>query len=96
MRWLAEELEPVQTGAFSLGSAKGMVADELAAMAAVLREACPLPCARPDRAMVDTCVPVVTVQTPSTFPRRSPSPPPPVALMWQSTATAAPAAKLFR
>ena len=54
--WLAEELEPVQTGAFLAGlRAKGMVADELAAMAAVLREACPLPCARPDLAMVDTC-----------------------------------------
>ena len=54
--WLAEELEPVQTGAFLAGlRAKGMVADELAAMAAVLREACPPPCARPDLAMVDTC-----------------------------------------
>ena len=54
--WLAEELEPVQTGAFLAGlRAKGMVADELAAMAAVLRDACPLPCARPDLAMVDTC-----------------------------------------
>ena len=54
--WLAEELEPVQTGAFLAGlRAKGMVADELAAMAAVLREACPLPCPRPDLAMVDTC-----------------------------------------
>ncbi len=54
--WLAEELEPVQTGAFLAGlRAKGMVADELAAMAAVLRQACPLPCARPNLAMVDTC-----------------------------------------
>ena len=54
--WLAEQLEPVQTGAFLAGlRAKGMVADELAAMASVLREACPLPCARPDLAMVDTC-----------------------------------------
>ena len=54
--WLAEELSPVQTGAFLAAlRAKGMVADELAAMASVLREACPLPCARPDRAMVDTC-----------------------------------------
>ena len=32
-----------------------MEAEELAAMAAVLREACPLPCARPDRFLVDTC-----------------------------------------
>ena len=54
--WLAEELEPVQTGAFLAGlRAKGMVADELAAMADVLRDACPLPCPRPDLAMVDTC-----------------------------------------
>ena len=54
--WLAEELSPVQTGAFLAGlRAKGMVAEELAAMASVLREACPLPCERPDLAMVDTC-----------------------------------------
>jgi anthranilate phosphoribosyltransferase len=54
--WLAEELSPVQTGAFLAAlRAKGMVADELAAMASVLRGACPLPCARPDQAMVDTC-----------------------------------------
>ena len=54
--WLAEELTPVQTGAFLAGlRAKGVVADELAAMAAVLREACPLPCPRPDLLMVDTC-----------------------------------------
>ena len=53
--WLAEELTPVQTGAFLAGlRAKGVVADELAAMAAVLREACPLPCPRPDLLMVDT------------------------------------------
>ena len=38
--WLAEELTPVQTGAFLAGlRAKPPVADELAAMAAVLREA---------------------------------------------------------
>ena len=54
--WLAEELTPVQTGGFLAGlRAKGMVANELAAMAGVLREACPLPCARPDLLMVDTC-----------------------------------------
>ena len=54
--WLAEELSPVQTGAFLAGlRAKGMVADELAAMASVLRGACPLPCDRPNLAMVDTC-----------------------------------------
>ena len=46
--WLAETLTPVQTGAFLAAlRAKGMVAEELAAMASVLREACPLPCARP-------------------------------------------------
>ena len=54
--WLAEELTPVQTGAFLAAlRAKGMVAAELAAMAKVLRDACPLPCERPDLAMVDTC-----------------------------------------
>ena len=54
--WLAEELTPVQTGAFLAGlRAKPPVADELAAMAAVLREACPLPCARPELFLVDTC-----------------------------------------
>lgn len=54
--WLSESLTPVQTGAFLAGlRAKGMEAEELAAMAAVLREACPLPCGRPDRFLVDTC-----------------------------------------
>ena len=54
--WLSEALTPVQTGAFLAGlRAKGMEAEELAAMAMVLREACPLPCARPDRFLVDTC-----------------------------------------
>ena len=54
--WLNQDLSPVQTGAFLAGlRAKGMVADELAAMAAVLRNACPLPCKRPDLSMVDTC-----------------------------------------
>ena len=54
--WLAEELTPVQTGAFLAAlRAKGMVAAELAAMAQVLRDACPLPCERPALAMVDTC-----------------------------------------
>ena len=54
--WLAEELSHVQTGAFLAGlRAKGMVADELAAMASVLRGACPLPCDRPELSMVDTC-----------------------------------------
>ena len=54
--WLTEELSPVQTGAFLAAlRAKGLVAEELAAMAAVLRDACPLPCPRPALAMVDTC-----------------------------------------
>ncbi|WP_413443000.1 anthranilate phosphoribosyltransferase [Synechococcus sp. MIT S1220] len=54
--WLAEELTPVQTGAFLAAMrAKAMVAAELAAMAMVLRDACPLPCERPGLAMVDTC-----------------------------------------
>ncbi len=54
--WLSESLTPVQTGAFLAGfRAKGMEAEELAAMAAVLREACALPCGRPDRFLVDTC-----------------------------------------
>ncbi|MEC8214265.1 MAG: anthranilate phosphoribosyltransferase [Cyanobacteriota bacterium] len=54
--WLSETLTPVQTGAFLAGlRAKGMEAEELAAMAAVLLKACPLPCARPDRFLVDTC-----------------------------------------
>ena len=54
--WLAEELTPVQTGGFLAGlRAKGVVAEELAAMASVLRDACPLPCPRPDLQMVDTC-----------------------------------------
>ena len=40
--WLSESLTPVQTGAFLAGlRAKGMEAEELAAMAAVLREALP-------------------------------------------------------
>lgn len=54
--WLAEELSDVQTGAFLAAlRAKGMVAVELAAMASVLRQACPLPCERPALEMVDTC-----------------------------------------
>ena len=54
--WLAEELTPEQTGGFLAAlRAKGVVAEELAAMASVLRDACPLPCPRPDLRMVDTC-----------------------------------------
>ena len=54
--WLREELTPVQTGAFlACFRLKGATGNELAAMAKVLREACPLPCAVPDMSMVDTC-----------------------------------------
>lgn len=54
--WLAEELEPVLTGALLAAlRAKGVNGEELAAMALVLRQACPLPGARPDLPLVDTC-----------------------------------------
>ena len=54
--WLAEELEPVLTGALLAGlRAKGVTGEELAAMAEVLRQACPLPGPRPDLFLVDTC-----------------------------------------
>ncbi len=54
--WLGEELSDVQTGAFlSALRSKGVSGEELAAMACVLREACPLPCEVPDIPMVDTC-----------------------------------------
>ena len=54
--WLDEQLTPVQTGGFLAAlRSKGMVSEELAAMATVLRQACPLPCERPVLAMVDTC-----------------------------------------
>ena len=54
--WLAEELEPVQTGAF-LAALRCRIYRpvELAAMARVLRAASPLPCARPSLPLVDTC-----------------------------------------
>ena len=54
--WLAEELEPVLTGALLAAlRAKGVNGEELAAMAHVLRQACPLPGPRPDLPLVDTC-----------------------------------------
>jgi anthranilate phosphoribosyltransferase len=54
--WLDEEIPPVLTGALLAAlRAKGVSADELAAMAAVLRQACPLPGERPDLPLVDTC-----------------------------------------
>ena len=54
--WLAEQLTPVQTGAFLAAlRAKGVTGSELSGMAQVLRGACPLPCPLPDIPMVDTC-----------------------------------------
>lgn len=54
--WLAEELTPVQTGAFLAAlRARDVQGTELAAMAQVLRKACALPDAKPNVAMVDTC-----------------------------------------
>ncbi len=54
--WLSEELSPAQTGAFlSALRAKGVIGEELSAMAFVLREACALPCQIPSIPMVDTC-----------------------------------------
>ncbi|MFM2080464.1 MAG: anthranilate phosphoribosyltransferase [Cyanobacteriota bacterium] len=54
--WLAEEIEPVLTGALLAAlRAKEPSGEELAAMAGVLRQACPLPGARPDLPLVDTC-----------------------------------------
>ncbi len=54
--WLEEKLSPVQTGAFlSALRSKGVIGEELAAMAKVLREFCPLPCPPPSLEMVDTC-----------------------------------------
>ncbi len=54
--WLKEDLSPVQTGAFLASlRAKNITGTELAAMAKVLRDACPLPCTIPSLQMVDTC-----------------------------------------
>jgi len=54
--WLAEELEPVLTGALLAAlRAKGVNGEELAAMAQVLRQACPLPGPQPELPLVDTC-----------------------------------------
>lgn len=54
--WLAEQIEPVLTGALLAAlRVKGVNGEELAAMAAVLRQACPLPGSRPALALVDTC-----------------------------------------
>ncbi|QPN59247.1 anthranilate phosphoribosyltransferase [Synechococcus sp. CBW1002] len=54
--WLEEQLEPVQTGALLASlRAKGVNGEELAALAEVLRQACPLPGPRPPLFLVDTC-----------------------------------------
>ena len=54
--WLANTMEPVLTGALLAAlRAKGVSGDELGAMAAVLRQACPLPAERPAFPLVDTC-----------------------------------------
>jgi anthranilate phosphoribosyltransferase len=54
--WLAETIEPVQTGALLTAlRIKGASGEELAAMAAVLLDACALPSGRPEGLLVDTC-----------------------------------------
>jgi len=54
--WLAGSIEPVLTGALLAAlRCKGVSGAELAGMAAVLREASPVPAARPNLALVDTC-----------------------------------------
>lgn len=54
--WIGEGLEPALTGALLAAlRAKGVRGSELAAMAAVLREAAPLPAGRPAQRLVDTC-----------------------------------------
>jgi anthranilate phosphoribosyltransferase len=54
--WLEGAIEPVLTGALLAAlRARGVSGEELAAMAAVLREHCPLPGPRPALHLVDTC-----------------------------------------
>ena len=54
--WLSGAIEPVLTGALLAAlRAKGESGSELAAMAVVLREASPVPAARPALPLVDTC-----------------------------------------
>jgi anthranilate phosphoribosyltransferase len=54
--WLAEEIPPVLTGALLAAlRSKGVTGEELAAMAQVLRQACPQPADRPSLPLVDTC-----------------------------------------
>jgi anthranilate phosphoribosyltransferase len=54
--WLDGSIEPVLTGALLAAlRAKGCSGEELAAMASVLRAACPLPGDRPSMELIDTC-----------------------------------------
>ncbi|MFN6344307.1 MAG: anthranilate phosphoribosyltransferase [Cyanobium sp.] len=54
--WLDQEIPPVLTGALLAAlRAKGVNGEELAAMARVLRQACPQPAGRPPLSLVDTC-----------------------------------------
>ena len=54
--WLADGIEPVLTGALLAAlRAKGVNGEELAAMALVLRQACPAPEQHPTMPLVDTC-----------------------------------------
>ena len=54
--WLDEAIEPVLTGALLAAlRARQPSGEALAAMARVLRQACPLPGPRPDLPLVDTC-----------------------------------------
>ena len=54
--WLDGGIDPVLTGGLLAAlRAKGTSGEELAAMAAVLRQACPLPGERPALELIDTC-----------------------------------------
>ena len=54
--WLAEEFQPVQTGALLAAfRSKGVSGSELSGMAKVLKQNCSIPCSLPDFFMVDTC-----------------------------------------
>ncbi|QPN64176.1 anthranilate phosphoribosyltransferase [Synechococcus sp. CBW1004] len=54
--WIAQEIDPVVTGALLTAlRCKGLSGEELAAMAAVLRQHCDLPAPRPELPLIDTC-----------------------------------------
>ena len=54
--WIGGDVDAVVTGALLAAlRCKGVSGEELASMAAVLREHCPLPAPRPDLPLVDTC-----------------------------------------